>query len=76
MAGKILALAVCAILLTAASAEYRDFLVKNADAVWKQMQAPKYEIKTSWTSPYDEANASTQSSGLDALVAAAAVAAH
>jgi len=60
----------------APSADYRDFVVKNADAVWKQMQAPKYEIGTSWTSPYGEANASTQSSGLDALVAAAAVAAH
>ena len=60
----------------APSASYKDFLVKNADAVWKQMQAPKYEIGRSWSSPYGEANASTQSSGLDALVAAAAVAAH
>lgn len=60
----------------APSAGYRDFIVKNADAVWKGMQPPQYEIGTSWSAPYGEANASTESSGLDALVAAAAVAAH
>jgi len=57
----------------APSAIYRDFVVKNADAVWKEMQPPKYEIGTSWSAPYGEANASTQSSGMDALVAAAAL---
>ena len=57
----------------APSASYRDFVVKNADAVWKGMQPPKYEIGTSWSAPHGEANASTQSSGMDALVSAAAV---
>jgi predicted alpha-1,6-mannanase (GH76 family) len=57
-------------------ASYRDFVVNNAKSVWKGMRPPKYEIGTSWSAPYGEANASTQSSGVDALVAAAAVAAH
>jgi predicted alpha-1,6-mannanase (GH76 family) len=59
----------------APSATYRNFVLKNADSVWKGMQPPKYEIGTSWSAPYGDANASTQSSGMDALVAAAAVAA-
>jgi len=41
--------------------------------VWKGMRQSKYEIGTSWSPPYGDANASTQSSGVDALVAAAAL---
>jgi predicted alpha-1,6-mannanase (GH76 family) len=55
------------------TASYKDFVVKNADAVWKGMRQSKYEIGTSWSPPYGDANASTQSSGVDALVAAAAL---
>jgi predicted alpha-1,6-mannanase (GH76 family) len=54
---------------TSPSASYRDFLIRNAESVWKQMHAPEYEIGSTWAPPYRKANASTQSSGLDALVA-------
>jgi len=60
----------------APSASTRDFVMKNADAVWNGMQPPKYEIGTSWSEPHRAANASTQSSGVDALVAGAAVGAQ
>ena len=60
----------------APSASTRDFVMKNADAAWKGMQPPKYEIGTSWSAPYGDANASTQGSGVDALLAGAAVGAQ
>jgi predicted alpha-1,6-mannanase (GH76 family) len=60
----------------APSASYRDFILRNSDSVWKGMKPPKYEIGTSWNPPYGVVNASTQSSGVDALLAAAAVGAR
>ena len=59
--------------LTAPAPTYKDFLLRNADSVWKEMQPRKYEIGIIWNTPYGDANASTQSSGADALVAAIAV---
>ena len=56
--------------------EYRDFVLGNADSVWKGMKPPKREIGIRWSPPYGKANASTQSSGVDALVAAVAVSGH
>ncbi|WP_162601339.1 glycoside hydrolase family 76 protein [Occallatibacter savannae] len=57
----------------APNASYRDFILKNAESVWSAMKPPAYEIGTSWSAPYGKVNASTQSSGVDALVAAVAV---
>jgi predicted alpha-1,6-mannanase (GH76 family) len=52
---------------------YKDFIVTNADSIWKGMQVLNSEIGTMWSPQYGKANASTQSSGADALVAAAEV---
>lgn len=57
----------------APEASYKEFILKNSDNVWAGMEPPKYEIGTSWSAPYGKVNASTQSSGVDALVAAIAV---
>lgn len=54
----------------APSASYKEFLKRNADSVWNQMLPPEYEIGSTWGPPYGAANASTQSSGVDALIAA------
>jgi len=54
----------------APNAEYRTFILKNADSVWAGMKPAEYEIGTSWSAPYGKVSASTQSSGVDALVAA------
>jgi predicted alpha-1,6-mannanase (GH76 family) len=52
---------------------YKDFVLRNADSVWEGMKPPKREIGTRWSPPYGKADASTQSSGVDALVAAVTV---
>jgi predicted alpha-1,6-mannanase (GH76 family) len=57
----------------APNARYRDFVLKNAESVWRGMRPPEYEIGTAWSQPYGDANASTQSSGVDVLVAAVEV---
>jgi len=52
---------------------YKRFVNANAESIWKGMQPPEYGIGLMWSSPYGDVNASTQSSGVDALVAAAAL---
>jgi predicted alpha-1,6-mannanase (GH76 family) len=55
---------------------YKAFLEKNAQSVWEKARSDKDNVITGvWTGPFDpnHANAATQSSGLDALVGAAAV---
>ena len=53
----------------------RDFLIKNADAVWRGARNGSSNlIGPVWSGPYYTATAATQSSALDVLVAAAAVA--
>jgi predicted alpha-1,6-mannanase (GH76 family) len=54
----------------APSVRYRDFVHANALSIWKGTEAPEYGIGEKWSAPYGPANASTQSSGEDALVAA------
>jgi predicted alpha-1,6-mannanase (GH76 family) len=54
----------------APSAIYREFVLRNAESVWAGMHPPDYDIGSTWAPPYGKANASTESSGLDALVAA------
>ena len=55
---------------------YRIFLEKNAESVWEKARNDKDNVLTGvWSGPFDpaHANAATQSSGLDALVAAAGI---
>ncbi|MBS1803788.1 MAG: glycoside hydrolase family 76 protein [Acidobacteria bacterium] len=57
----------------APSESYREFILKNAESVWEGMKAPEHEIGASWSVPRGAVNASTQSCGADAMVAAAAL---
>jgi len=50
-------------------AGYAAFVRKNADSIWAGAKAPEYRLGVVWTEPYGDADASTQSSALDALVA-------
>lgn len=54
----------------APSPRYVTFAITNADSIWSGMHPPSYSIGTAWMAPYGTVNASTQSSGDDALVAA------
>jgi predicted alpha-1,6-mannanase (GH76 family) len=51
--------------------KYGTFIVTNADIIWSGAHGPDYHLGLSWSAPFGEANASTQSSAADALVAAA-----
>jgi predicted alpha-1,6-mannanase (GH76 family) len=54
----------------APSPRFGDFVAANALSISKGMHPPEYGIGEVWSAPYGPANASTQSSGEDALVAA------
>ena len=58
----------------APSPRYQQFILHNANSIWAGMHPRDYSIGTIWAPPYGSANASTQSSGCDALVAAVSVA--
>lgn len=49
---------------------YKSFIQANADSIWSQTQAPDFLLGEVWAAPFGAADASTQSSALDALVAA------
>jgi predicted alpha-1,6-mannanase (GH76 family) len=55
------------------SPQYKEFLLANADSIWAGMKPPDYGIGIAWMTPYGTIDASTQSSGEDALIAAASV---
>ena len=50
---------------------YSSFVLANANSIWSQTHPPDYHLGEVWTAPYGAADASSQSSALDALVAAA-----
>jgi predicted alpha-1,6-mannanase (GH76 family) len=50
--------------------EFRTFIVANAEEIMNGMESPDYSIGVRWTAPQGVVNASTQSSGEDALVTA------
>jgi predicted alpha-1,6-mannanase (GH76 family) len=52
---------------------YRAFLLANADSVWDSARNPGDQFGLRWGGPFDQADASRQSSALDVLVAAAAL---
>jgi predicted alpha-1,6-mannanase (GH76 family) len=56
-----------------AAPKYKAFILANADSIWAGMKPPDYAIGVSWASPYGAIDASTQSSGDDALIAAVTV---
>jgi predicted alpha-1,6-mannanase (GH76 family) len=54
--------------------EYQVFIETNANAIWSDDRGPGNELSVVWSGPFiAPANASTQSSALDALVALVAV---
>lgn len=52
------------------SSPYAQFIQVNARSIWIQAEAPDYRLGQSWDAPFGAADASTQGSALDALVAA------
>jgi predicted alpha-1,6-mannanase (GH76 family) len=54
-------------------AAYRSFVVTNADAIWNEAQGPNFQLGEVWSGPFIVGNAGSQSSALDALVAAASM---
>lgn len=54
-------------------ATYETFIKANADSVWMQSQGAHAQFGQVWSGPFGKANAATQSSAIDALVAAAAL---
>jgi len=49
---------------------YAAFIRTNADSVWNKARGPHNQLGQVWSGPYTTANASSQSSALDALIAA------
>ena len=58
-------------LVSVQASSYRKFMVLNASSIWTQAEAPDYRLGQAWAAPFGTADASTQGSALDALVAAA-----
>jgi predicted alpha-1,6-mannanase (GH76 family) len=56
------------------SPAYRTFLLANADSVWDRARNPAGQFGCRWGGPFDQADASRQSSALEVLSAAAALA--
>lgn len=52
---------------------FRDFVLNNADAIWSHDQGSNQTFGLTWSGPPGRMTATTQSSALDALVAAVAV---
>jgi predicted alpha-1,6-mannanase (GH76 family) len=50
---------------------YRKFFDTNAESIWNNSQGANYQFGQVWSGPFDAGNAGSQSSALDAFVAAA-----
>ncbi len=53
--------------------EYRTFIVQNANSIWDNNKNAHDQFGLRWTGPFDQADASRQSSALDAFNAALAL---
>ncbi|EFY92740.1 hypothetical protein J3459_010197 [Metarhizium acridum] len=53
--------------------EFKDFIIRNADSIWAKDRSGDNQFGVAWAGPYATAFGATQSSALDALVAAVAV---
>jgi predicted alpha-1,6-mannanase (GH76 family) len=60
--------------LVAPQEAFKNFLLKNADAIWARDRNNKNQLGPTWNGPVADATASTHSSAMDALVAAVVVA--
>jgi predicted alpha-1,6-mannanase (GH76 family) len=49
---------------------YRDFIVRNAEAIWRNNRNPANQFGLMWYGPFDRADAARQSAALDAIDAA------
>jgi len=59
--------------LAAPDPSYLNFIASNAEAIWAQDRNAANELSVVWSGPFvSPANASTQSSAMDALVGAVA----
>ncbi|KJZ79232.1 hypothetical protein HIM_01383 [Hirsutella minnesotensis 3608] len=54
--------------------EFRDFIIRNADSIWAQNRDDANRLGVAWAGPFMSPTGPTQSSALDAIVAAIAVA--
>lgn len=54
--------------------EFKEFILKNARSIWENDRSSYDQLGIAWTGPYVKATGPTQSSALDVLVAAIAVA--
>ena len=54
-----------------AQPQYKSFFTVNADSIWNHAQGAGDKLGQVWSGPYGGASAGTQSSAIDALVAAA-----
>ncbi|KAG5953718.1 hypothetical protein E4U53_003510 [Claviceps sorghi] len=54
--------------------EFKNFILRNADSIWNKDRDGQNRLGVAWTGPYVAATGPTQSSALDVLVAAIAVA--
>jgi hypothetical protein len=51
-------------------ARYVTFVNANADSIWANDQGTEYQLGGLWQGPFDSADATAQTSALDALIAA------
>jgi predicted alpha-1,6-mannanase (GH76 family) len=54
----------------APSAQYKTFVDTNANSIWKNDQGTNYEFDVNWQGSFVTSNATSQTSALDALIAA------
>lgn len=52
------------------NARYRSFVDVNTQSIWTNSQGPNHQFGQVWSGPFDTGNAGSQSSALDAFVAA------
>ena len=56
--------------------EYRAFIAANADSVWNNARNAADQFGLRWAGPFDQADASRQSSAVEVLIAAAGITAQ
>ena len=54
-------------------AAYSTFLRRNADSIWNNARGPNSQLDVRWSGPFVSANAASQTSALDSLIAAASI---
>ncbi|KAI5463470.1 glycoside hydrolase [Mariannaea sp. PMI_226] len=59
--------------IVAPDADFKAFIIRNADSIWKNDRNSINRLGVAWTGPYEPASGPSHSSAMDALVAAIAV---